>query len=59
MILLHGIEGEEILVSINRIYYVEQTEKGSRIEYLNYNSSSTIRVKELPCQILLKINQSK
>lgn len=59
MILLHGIEGEEILVSINRIYYVEQTEKGSRIEYLNYNGSSTIRVKELPCQILLKINQSK
>ena len=59
MILLHGIEGEEILVSINRIYYVEQTENGSRIEYSDYNGSSTIRVKELPCQILLKINQSK
>ena len=59
MILLHSIKGEEILVSINRIYYVEQTGEGSRIEYSDYKGSSTIRVKELPCQILLKINQSK
>ena len=59
MILLHNVEGNEILVSINRIYYVEQTEKGSRIKYMNYNGSSTIHVREFPCQILLKINQSE
>ena len=59
MILLHSVEVQEILVSINRIYYVEQTGKGSRIEYMNYNCDSTIHVRELPCQILLQINQSK
>lgn len=60
MILLHTLDNKEILVSVKRISFVETTETGSKIEYSDvFGEYTFIHVKELPCQILLKINQNK
>ena len=60
MILLHNLEGKEILVPVKHINFVEATDDGSKIELDNiFTECSFTYVRELPCQILLKINQNK